>query len=71
YTRRKLEKQIKAAYDNGARFAIIVGGDERAAGEATIQDLQTRERRRIKISDVADTIAAYLQAPTEREHGSQ
>lgn len=69
YTRRKLEKQIKAAGDAGARFAVIVGGDERAAGEATLQDLQTRERRRLKLADVEDAIAAALQAGST--NGSQ
>jgi histidyl-tRNA synthetase len=70
YTRRKLEKQIKAAGDAGARFAVIVGGDERAAGEATLQDLQTRERRRLKLADVADAIAAALQT-SRSTNGSQ
>ncbi len=57
YTRRKLEKQIRAAGERGARFAVIVGGDERAAGEATIQDLNTRERERVALADVAEAVA--------------
>ncbi len=73
YTRRKLEKQIKAAAESGARFAVIVGGDERASGEATIQDLQTRERRRVKLADVGDAIAAasHAGAGMEHAHGSE
>ena len=66
YTRRKLEKQIRAAGERGARFAVIVGGDERAAGEATIQDLQTRERQRVKLNEVSDTVVRRLGASTER-----
>jgi histidyl-tRNA synthetase len=60
YTRRKLEKQIRAAGERGARFAVIVGGDERLAGEATIQDLQTRERVRVKFAEVGEAIARRL-----------
>jgi histidyl-tRNA synthetase len=60
YTRRKLEKQIRTAGERGARFAVIVGGDERSAGEATIQDLQTRERVRVKLTEVGDAIARRL-----------
>jgi histidyl-tRNA synthetase len=60
YTRRKLEKQIRTAGERGARFAVIVGGDERSAGEATIQDLQTRERVRVKLAEVGDEIARRL-----------
>ena len=70
YTRRKIEKQIKAAGDAGARLAVIVGGDERSAGEATIQDLQTRQRRRVKLADVGDAVAADL-AASRAANGSQ
>src|SRR4029077_1711858 len=44
YTRRKLEKQIRAAAEAGAALAVISGDDEREAGEATLQDLATRSR---------------------------
>ena len=60
YSRRKLEKQIRSAGERGARVAVIVGGDERSAGEATIQDLQTRERTRVKLAEVGDAIARHL-----------
>ncbi|MBV8171197.1 MAG: histidine--tRNA ligase [Candidatus Eremiobacteraeota bacterium] len=60
YTRRKLEKQIKSAAESGARLAVIVGGDERVAGEATVQDLRTRERIRVKLADLGDAIADVL-----------
>ena len=68
YTRRKLEKQIRAAVDAGARLAVIVGGDERAAGEATVQDLRTRERERVKVDALEEHVARRLEADA---HGSQ
>jgi histidyl-tRNA synthetase len=60
YTRRKLDKQIRAAGDAGARFAAIVGEDERASGEATLQDLATRERTRVKLDELESVVAARL-----------
>ena len=60
YTRRKLEKQLRSAGDAGARFAAIVGEDERVAGEATVQDLSTRERTRVKLSELEAALAARL-----------
>jgi len=61
FTRRKLEKQLRAAGDNGARFAAIVGEDERAAGEATVQDLQTRVRSRVPIARLETALAQALE----------
>jgi histidyl-tRNA synthetase len=60
YTRRKLDKQLRFAAESGARFAAIVGEDERAAGEATVQDLSTRERTRVKLDDLEAALAARL-----------
>jgi histidyl-tRNA synthetase len=60
YTRRKLEKQLRAAGEAGARFAAIVGDDERAAGEATVQDLTTRERTRVKLVELEAALATRL-----------
>lgn len=60
YTRRKLEKQLRAAGDAGARFAAIVGEDERKAGDATVQDLSTRERTRVKLVDLEAALLGRL-----------
>ncbi|HET9341676.1 MAG TPA: histidine--tRNA ligase [Candidatus Eremiobacteraceae bacterium] len=60
YTRRKLEKQLRAAGDAGARFAAIVGEDERKAGDATVQDLSTRERERVKLVDLEAALLGRL-----------
>ena len=60
YTMRKLDKQLKTAAARGARLAVIVGSDELAAGEATIQDLATRERTRIALARAGDEIIQRL-----------
>jgi histidyl-tRNA synthetase len=60
YTRRKLDKQLRSAGDSGARFAAIVGEDERVAGEVTLQDLSTRERTRVKLSELEAALTARL-----------
>ena len=60
FSRRKIDKQLRSAYDRGAKLAVIVGGDERARGEATIQDLETRVRDRVKIDDVAAVLSQRL-----------
>ena len=62
YGLRKIDKQLRAAGDSGARLAVIVGGDELASGEATLQDLATRQRERVKLAEVEDVIARRLQA---------
>lgn len=60
YTRRKLEKQIRAAADAGAALAIISGDAERQAGEATLQDLSSRARTRVKLESLEAAVVAHL-----------
>jgi histidyl-tRNA synthetase len=60
YTRRKVEKQLRAAAEHDARFAVIVGEDERAAGGATLQDLQTRQRTSVPLDQIEDALAQAL-----------
>ena len=60
YTRRHIDKQLRAAGDSGARYAVIVGEDERRSAEATIQDLATRERSRVALAGVAGDLANRL-----------
>ena len=43
---RKLDKQLKYASARGAPVVAIVGEDERARGEVSVRDLQTRSRQR-------------------------
>jgi len=60
YTRRHIDKQLRAAGDSGARYAVIVGEDERRSAQATIQDLATRERSRIALDGVVGELAVRL-----------
>jgi histidyl-tRNA synthetase len=50
---RKLSKQLKWAADQGARYSLIYGADERAAGQVTLRDMATGEQTRAPIADVA------------------
>ncbi|PZR63606.1 MAG: histidine--tRNA ligase [Candidatus Eremiobacter antarcticus] len=60
YLRRKLERQLRAAGESGARFAVIMGEDERTAGDVTIQDLATRARVRVGLTRVDAELAQRL-----------
>ena len=61
YTRRKMDKQLRAAGESGARYAVIVGEDERKKGEATIQNLATRERSHVGFDKVEAELAHRLE----------
>jgi len=49
YQDRKLLAHLKIADRNRARYALIVGSEELAAGEAVLRDLQTRSDRRLPL----------------------
>jgi histidyl-tRNA synthetase len=68
YSLRKMDKQVKTAAARGAAYAVIVGSDELAAGEATLQDLRTRERVRVRLADADREIALRLE--NGRRHGT-
>jgi histidyl-tRNA synthetase len=50
---RKLSRQLKWAADQGARYSLIYGADERAAGKVTIRDMASGEQTRAPLADVA------------------
>ena len=54
----RMKAQMKAADRSGARFAIILGDDELAAGEAQVRDLQASDQRAVPISDLARALRA-------------
>ena len=58
FEERKLVAHLKIADRNAARFALIVGSDELASGEAVLRDLETRSDRRVPLAAVADLAAA-------------
>ena len=53
---RSLKAQMKEANRQDARFAVIVGKDELAAGEAQLKDMATGEQRAVAFDALADTL---------------
>jgi histidyl-tRNA synthetase len=49
----RLDKQLKAAGDSGAKFVVIVAPDELARGEVNLKNLETRQQISVKIADLA------------------
>lgn len=45
-----IAKQLKLAAARNARFAVIIGPDERAAGEVVVRDLAKSEERRVALA---------------------
>jgi histidyl-tRNA synthetase len=62
YEDRKLLAHLKIADRNGARYALIAGTDELAAGELLLRDLETRTERRIPFGNGRDLAAALVEA---------
>jgi histidyl-tRNA synthetase len=46
----KLARQFKQAERVGARYAVVVGGNEAASGQAKLKDLSTREEVSVELS---------------------
>jgi histidyl-tRNA synthetase len=62
YDDRKLLAHLKTADRNRARYALIVGSDELAAGELVLRDLAHRSDRRLPLSGRKDVAAAVVEA---------
>jgi histidyl-tRNA synthetase len=60
YDARSMKSQMKAASRSGARFAAIVGDDERAAGAVTVRDLETGEQTSVPDDAVVDHLRKAL-----------
>ena len=52
-----MKKRMQRANASGARFAIIVGEDELARGEASVKNLENGEQRSVALSDLAAAVA--------------
>ncbi len=50
--KKKLKNQLSAAVDNGAKWAILIGEDERKSGQATVKNLETRTQEKVPLADV-------------------
>ena len=57
---RSLKSQFKQADKIGARFVIVVGPDELAAGEVTLRDMSTKEETRVAVSAATERVAEAL-----------
>ena len=57
---RSMKAQMKAASKSGARVAVIVGDDEKAAGTATIRDLTAGEQTTVDLETAVDHIRKVL-----------
>jgi histidyl-tRNA synthetase len=64
YDQRSMKAQMKAADRSGARFAVLLGPEEIAAGEVTIRDLRSQDfdqtQRRVARSETVATVADLL-----------
>jgi histidyl-tRNA synthetase len=59
---RSAKAQMKAADRSGARVAVLLGPDERAAGSATVRDLGSREQVSVQLADAAAEVRRRLGA---------
>lgn len=54
--RGNMKKRMAKADAAGARFAVIIGDDELAAGEATLKDLKSGEQRRVALGAITEAV---------------
>ena len=62
----KLGKQFKYASTRGLRFVTVVGGDERAAGQVTIKNLETGEQTVVARDQAAAWLSGTWLRPSRR-----
>jgi histidyl-tRNA synthetase len=60
YDERSMKAQMKVADKSGARFALLVGPKEHAAGEVTIRDLRTKDERGQRSVTRADLVTELI-----------
>lgn len=60
YDGRSMKSQMKSAAKSGARLAVIIGDDERAAAAVTIRDLDASEQELVPAGDLVPAILARL-----------
>jgi len=56
--RGNMKKRLERAAKSGARWALILGDDELAAGEVAVKDLTTGEQRKGPLDRVVDVVKA-------------
>jgi histidyl-tRNA synthetase len=55
--RGNMKKRMQKASASGARFAVILGDDELARGEAAVKDLASGEQRHVPLDALAEALA--------------
>jgi histidyl-tRNA synthetase len=53
---RSMKAQMKAASARGARYACIIGEDERSGGVVMLKDLSTAEQRKVPLDALVEEI---------------
>jgi len=53
-----MKKRMARADASGARFAVIIGEDELAKGQAGVKDLRTGEQQSVDLDRVAETVCS-------------
>lgn len=53
-----IARQLRIAASRPARRAVVIGPNEREAGEAVVRDLATGEEQRVEMARLADVLAA-------------
>jgi histidyl-tRNA synthetase len=51
-----MKRRLQKADASGARYAIIIGDDELARGEAAVKNLATGEQRNVKLAELAEAV---------------
>lgn len=57
---RSMKAQMKAAARSGARVAVIIGDDERAAATATVRDLVVGEQHAVSLDELAAHVRSLV-----------
>jgi histidyl-tRNA synthetase len=60
YDGRSMKSQMKKANDRGARYAVIVGDDEVAAGTVVLRDLAGSSQESVQRADIVDAVRKKL-----------
>ena len=66
----RLDKQLKLADARDARFAVVVGPDERARGEVVIRNLDDKAQSSVALSGVVAALAAAMRGGEARAQGA-
>ena len=61
YSGRGLKAQLKSANQRAARFAVLLGDEELAAGAATVKDLDSGEQKALPEGNLLELIQAWSQ----------